>query len=48
MQSKSIIATVLIIISNQSFAQAYPNGLYMPVEFSAFVGVARPSRCCVF
>jgi hypothetical protein len=33
MKTKSIIATVLIFISNQSFAQTYPNGLYMPVEF---------------
>ena len=33
MKTKSIIATVLIVISNQSFAQTYHNGLYVPIEF---------------
>ena len=33
MKTKSIIAIFLIAISHQSFAQAYHNGLYMPLEF---------------
>ena len=33
MKTKNIIAIFLIAISYQSFAQAYRNGLYMPLEF---------------
>jgi hypothetical protein len=33
MKTKSIIVIVLIAISHQSFAQAYRNGLYIPLEF---------------